>query len=831
MDRANPDEVFLGLSTIVTSGSVAELRVLQAGTSGTVSGYFDDVERMAAEAARLSGKGLGVYVTLNPVRPDLLARAANRMQPRARHATADADIDRRTWILLDVDPVRPTGISSTDGEHQAALQRVEAVAEFLVGELQCPEEALVVLDSGNGGHALLRVDLANDAQAQRLVTQCLRSLSLLFSDDHVVIDAAVGNASRLAKVPGTLAAKGDSLPNRPHRLSRVLKVPPVVGVCGIEVLRALATLSSESSERAAGGRSASWRTEGLQALLLETGFTVSRTKRWGNGTLLQLASCPWNPDHVDTARVIIFESGAVSAGCFHNSCQGRGWQDLKPLLTGDAAQALKHATPLMPRAAPPEPLWKPRDLLTAEERDAAEALDSFPRRFAAYAARRTDAPGSFLEAAGYAILSVAVGRKPKLRLSIGTVIAAVWVMLVADSTRMRKSTVINLATEVLARSELDVLAPDDFSPQRLITLMAERSGKPTLFRRDEFGGFLEGLNKLEHQAGGKQILIAMYDGRDYHKELQGVKVIDKETGDPKRRPEVIDVKDPFLSVLAGTQHDLFLSQAQHGDVFSGFLPRFSFIVPAIAPERRDIEAYTPALETELNSLSYELRGLSAQSARTLRAEPDALARWNRYQQELEEEADRAPIPSIAGPVFARHGITALKLALLLSFTEQRDSIELQHMLAGMEAADRWRAQSFNLLSRIGPTREEKLFEKVAALVQRKPGVLRGAIMSSLRLSARDMDRARETLTQRGWIDVEQRARGEAYWPHAEPALAMLEPLSRGGEKAQSHESLDQPDPERSRGSVKDSRTARTQSHPGTGASGGEGEPSDDVGVV
>ena len=121
---------------------------------------------------------------------------------------------------------------------------------------------------------------------------------------------------------------------------------------------------------------------------------------------------------------------------------------------------------------------------------------------------------------------------------------------------------------------------------------------PTLFCRDEFGGFYEGLNKLEHQAGGKQVLISMHDGRNYRKELVGLKQIDKESGDLTRTPEVIEVKDPFLSILAGTQRDLFLSQAQPGDVFSGFLPRFGLIVPDGLRNRQDVLEMTPAIEVQ-----------------------------------------------------------------------------------------------------------------------------------------------------------------------------------------------------------------------------------------
>lgn len=51
------------------------------GFSGkkTVSGYFDDHEALAREAKNLDQEGFQVYVTLNEVNPDLLARAVNRV--------------------------------------------------------------------------------------------------------------------------------------------------------------------------------------------------------------------------------------------------------------------------------------------------------------------------------------------------------------------------------------------------------------------------------------------------------------------------------------------------------------------------------------------------------------------------------------------------------------------------------------------------------------------------------------------------------------------------------------------------------------------------------
>src|SRR5262245_38268212 len=80
----------------------------------TISGYFNDFEKLATEAAKLSGTVPGVYITPNPVETSLLARAANRVQDYAKETTTDKQILRRRFFLLDIDPVRASGISSSE---------------------------------------------------------------------------------------------------------------------------------------------------------------------------------------------------------------------------------------------------------------------------------------------------------------------------------------------------------------------------------------------------------------------------------------------------------------------------------------------------------------------------------------------------------------------------------------------------------------------------------------------------------------------------------------------------------------------------------------------
>ena len=56
-------------------GDVREVRVPMGRT--TDAGYFDDPDAIPAAVARYDGRE-NAYITLNPVTPALLARAANR---------------------------------------------------------------------------------------------------------------------------------------------------------------------------------------------------------------------------------------------------------------------------------------------------------------------------------------------------------------------------------------------------------------------------------------------------------------------------------------------------------------------------------------------------------------------------------------------------------------------------------------------------------------------------------------------------------------------------------------------------------------------------------
>ena len=77
--------------------------------------------------------------------------------------------------------------------------------------------------SGNGYHLYYVLnEILNDEVNKSLVEGALHELANKFNNSIVAVDTVVFNASRITKVPGTIARKGESTAERPHRMAVVL---------------------------------------------------------------------------------------------------------------------------------------------------------------------------------------------------------------------------------------------------------------------------------------------------------------------------------------------------------------------------------------------------------------------------------------------------------------------------------------------------------------------------------------------------------------------------------------------------------------------------------
>lgn len=235
LDPLRFDQIRTGLAAIVAPNTVFEIRCLASRRKRVDAGYFNSIDAAATELSNTTEPYQGIYITPNPVKPDLLARAMNRIKPWAETQTFDTEIQRRLWLLIDVDPDRPRGISSTNLEHNRALTKARAIAGMLDVEFGWCQPMLN--SSGNGAHLMYPINEPNDDNTRDLIQLLLKSLAKRFNEPGIKIDTTVFNAARIWRLPGTYACKGDSTVERPHRLAQIVQTADEFGTVTAEQMR------------------------------------------------------------------------------------------------------------------------------------------------------------------------------------------------------------------------------------------------------------------------------------------------------------------------------------------------------------------------------------------------------------------------------------------------------------------------------------------------------------------------------------------------------------------------------------------------------------------
>lgn len=737
---------------ILRTGYVYEVRAPHT-RQGTVSGYFDDPEQLHAAAMQHDGHVPALYTTLNPVNPALLARAHNRLATYAKHTTSDADILRREWLLIDCDATRPANISSTDAEHQAALDRAGTIMEWLTS-LGWPSP--VVADSGNGGHLLYKIDEPNDTDATHTVTSILELLALRFDDPAVVVDRKVFNAARITKLYGSMVCKGDDMPDRPHRRSAILFIPVPLDSVQPECLRGLAAqLPTDPHPR----RSMNGAALDLRGFITRHGLTVTKEKPWNGGTVFELDTCPFNAEHVRSSSLIQFPSGAVTFSCLHNSCHELRWTALRARLEPDRSASTPTRVPPEeehPAAegsppgdidATPDPVV-PFTVLTAPT--------SFISRYVDYASTRTDAPPEAHEALAFGVLSALAST---VRLPIATSprgwSLVLWIIYLVNSTAGRKSTVIDLAID-LVRTILGegALIFWEGSPQGFIQRLQERDGQAAVFVRDEYSGLIAAFNKNGHLSGLPQVLIKAFDGSV----LENIRTR-KRGPDGATHSDTDRVETPFLAQFSAAPWDAFVQRATIDNVLDGFLARFIVITGAAAG--RQLPLLTMQISSARAALiehatAYRTR---AQAIQQVAIAPGVLAAQWDLEQDFLRRAAASGRPDAAGPALKRLAETALKVAALLALEEETGtvlSIRDEHFVLARHIATRWAGASVRLVEALGASGFQKDCASVLQTITHRPGVSLSLLYRThKRLRKREFEEILEALELQGRIRSEK----------------------------------------------------------------------------
>ena len=184
----------------------------------TASKYPDPEERKLAfeqEALRLNDAGYNIYIVMNPITPEFSGNETNGL------AVGDSDIECRRLLLIDIDranAVDPISLDDMDDMWLFTNQIEKYLKESGYADF-------FEVFSGNGAHIYLPLDsLPNDDTSKEHCQATLHALAERFDNDTYKVDTCVYNASRITKVPGTVARKGIESQDCPYQIAHVCEV-------------------------------------------------------------------------------------------------------------------------------------------------------------------------------------------------------------------------------------------------------------------------------------------------------------------------------------------------------------------------------------------------------------------------------------------------------------------------------------------------------------------------------------------------------------------------------------------------------------------------------
>lgn len=371
MNRLDESEVYKWFDILKNNKELVEIRLIGSNKNG--SGYFTDAKTLI-EAIKPYTDSYNCYFTLNSINPACYGREQkDKIILRPKNTTQDNEIICRNYVLIDLDPKRPSGVCSTKEESMKAYEKGKEVTKFLMDNGFY--EPIVVFSS-SGIHLYLKCALLNNEENTKLVKRFLNAISMLFSDDDVDCDTSVYNAARISRLIGSYSCKGaNNDATRPQRKCRFLSIPDEIKVNEKEYFVKIANMYPEEEQPSRENNYSVERFD-LEAFLKKHNIEVTKVEQVAGGKKYVLKHCIFNHSHTGKDAVIFQrDSGQIAYHCFHSSCQQYSWHDVRLLLEPNAYtrkstyQPHRSFRPIRQDIVPNEP--------QAEEEDKGNVWQSF----------------------------------------------------------------------------------------------------------------------------------------------------------------------------------------------------------------------------------------------------------------------------------------------------------------------------------------------------------------------------------------------------------------------------------------------------------------------
>ena len=309
----------------IKGNKLFEIRILTKDKK-TYSGYFKNVNILIEELKRLSKYNLRnpqFYFTLNEIDEACYSREQHDKILYSSSTTKDNEITKYEWLFIDLDPKRPSDISSNSVELSKALDKQTEVYLFL---LKNGFSEPIIAESGNGCHLLYKIDLPNTEENKDILKRFLEYLDLRFSDNMVEIDKSVFNPARICKLYGTLAQKGANTSDRPHRFAKIGNYE-YGKTNSFTLIKKVADMYPVTEIERNYNKTGSFD---LDEFFKKHSIGIKDIVNDKSGTKYILESCPFDSSHdKDSPAVFRLSNGALGFKCFHNSCSNNGWKEFR----------------------------------------------------------------------------------------------------------------------------------------------------------------------------------------------------------------------------------------------------------------------------------------------------------------------------------------------------------------------------------------------------------------------------------------------------------------------------------------------------------------------
>jgi hypothetical protein len=395
---------------------------------------------------------------------------------------------------------------------------------------------------------------------------------------------------------------------------------------------------------------------------------------------------------------------------------------------------------------------------------------SFIEEYTDWGKNATDACPQYHDLSAFILLSSMLAGSVKLETSFGTIRPNLWGLILGDSTLTRKSTAMRMATDIIDFVDRDILLATDGSAEGILSGLAGRPGRTSMFYRDEVVGFFREIANKQYLSGLPQTFTQLYDGGFMARRL---------------RKELITVTDPVFIFFGGGIKDQFYSSVDIELIYSGFLPRFLIVLgetelsdlrrigpptEASIEQKQDIYSKLHKMYQDYSVIGdVEILGQPAKDFVSIdvELEPDAWTLVGEIEERMVVAAHGSPQQGLALPTFERLSRSMLKMAILVSAARQVPdgatiTVTTEDVRRAASYIQIWGEYTIEVIQNSGQTIAQKIMERILHFITENPGTNRGTIMRTMNLDKRDMQIIEETLEARGQITVAVNGKSRIY---------------------------------------------------------------------